>query len=207
MPFPASAQSKGGQVTAKVLREKAIREYHQEPNYCGHCGEAIEVKEGQKICEVRKKRFCTRSCAQRHNNKHRHLHREKKECATCAADMTNLLSKEKSRAHCPDCQGNFYAQKTKVRHKKVGKKQKRDSNFKEVGWHARYTLDSAGRPKQCTNCGYDVYVEAAHIKPVRNFTPTTTLSTINKLSNLAYLCKNCHWEYDHGHLQKKSFLK
>lgn len=50
-------------------------------------------------------------------------------------------------------------------------------------------------------CNYSLHVELAHIKTVSDFAVTSTLGEVNDPSNLLVLCRNCHWEYDHGYLK------
>ena len=50
----------------------------------------------------------------------------------------------------------------------------------------------------CMKCGYSKHIEIAHIKPIGSYPPETMISEINNVSNLVPLCRNCHWEFDHG---------
>lgn len=52
--------------------------------------------------------------------------------------------------------------------------------------------------KPCHNCGYDKHVELCHIKPIRDFLPTSKIKEVNSYDNLIQLCPNCHWEFDNG---------
>lgn len=56
----------------------------------------------------------------------------------------------------------------------------------------------SGRPKRCAVCGYDKFVEIAHIKAVSEFDESALISDINSIDNLIALCPNHHWEYDNG---------
>lgn len=47
-------------------------------------------------------------------------------------------------------------------------------------------------------CGYDKFVEIAHIKAVSEFDESALISDINSIDNLIALCPNHHWEYDNG---------
>ena len=58
----------------------------------------------------------------------------------------------------------------------------------------------SSRPKACAICHYDTHYEVCHIKPINGFLPTDFVGNVNKLSNLAALCPNHHWEFDHGRL-------
>jgi predicted restriction endonuclease len=54
-----------------------------------------------------------------------------------------------------------------------------------------------GNPWFCKVCGYDRHVDIAHVKQVSTFPDAAPLSVINAPDNLAALCPNHHWEYDH----------
>lgn len=55
----------------------------------------------------------------------------------------------------------------------------------------------------CQNCGYEKHVELCHIKPIKDFSLTTTLGEVNHPDNLLVLCPNCHWEFDNKVLSLK----
>jgi hypothetical protein len=57
---------------------------------------------------------------------------------------------------------------------------------------------------KCAVCGYDKYVDVAHIKSVSSFSEDTLIYEINDIKNLIGLCPNCHWEYDNGLLVLKN---
>lgn len=50
----------------------------------------------------------------------------------------------------------------------------------------------------CQVCGYSTHVELAHIKPITAFSRDTPIGIVNSPSNLLVLCRNHHWEFDHG---------
>ena len=50
----------------------------------------------------------------------------------------------------------------------------------------------------CEKCGYFLHVEVCHIKPINKFIASDKISDINHPDNLVVLCRNCHWEFDHG---------
>jgi 5-methylcytosine-specific restriction endonuclease McrA len=50
----------------------------------------------------------------------------------------------------------------------------------------------------CANCGYDKHVELCHIKPLSSFSEDQTVGEANARNNIIQLCRNCHWEFDHG---------
>ena len=64
--------------------------------------------------------------------------------------------------------------------------------------YARLFLDQAGIKRECKICGFDVHVEACHIKPLKDFSKDALLSEVNSLDNLVYLCPNHHYMFDKG---------
>jgi hypothetical protein len=56
-------------------------------------------------------------------------------------------------------------------------------------------------PYRCVRCGYDKHIHVCHKRPLASYPLDTPISVVNSLDNLAGLCPNCHWEFDHGLLQ------
>lgn len=59
----------------------------------------------------------------------------------------------------------------------------------------------------CQKCGYSLHVDLAHIKAVKEFEGSALMKDINDPDNILVLCKNCHWEFDHGHLKLEDIPK
>jgi predicted restriction endonuclease len=76
---------------------------------------------------------------------------------------------------------------------------KTTQKYDRIRHHARKIAKEAGLLSTCQICGYSLYVECAHKKSIESFDNNTLLIEINDIKNLAGLCKNHHWEYDHGH--------
>jgi predicted restriction endonuclease len=72
------------------------------------------------------------------------------------------------------------------------------SAFVKVRQHAKRKFKAFGMPYCCKVCGYDTYLELAHIKGIASFPDDTLLGEVNCMSNLAYLCPNHHKELDNG---------
>lgn len=72
--------------------------------------------------------------------------------------------------------------------------------WSEVRSHCRRV--NSFRQKACEICGYSNHVEYAHIKPLASFPKTTTLAEVNHPGNVSVLCRNHHWELDHGILKR-----
>jgi 5-methylcytosine-specific restriction endonuclease McrA len=53
----------------------------------------------------------------------------------------------------------------------------------------------------CPVCGYAIHVELCHKIPISKFPKTATLGEVNHPSNIIQLCRNHHWEFDHGILE------
>lgn len=62
------AQRLGGIANGGRLRSIAIAKYYLNPGKCKLCCKVIEVLGEQKIFEVKRKRFCSVSCATKFNN-------------------------------------------------------------------------------------------------------------------------------------------
>lgn len=64
--------------------------------------------------------------------------------------------------------------------------------------HAYLVFKQSGKSEVCACCGYDKYVEICHHQSVSSFPDDALIITINDISNLIPLCRNHHWEFDHG---------
>ena len=70
--------------------------------------------------------------------------------------------------------------------------------FNQVRKIAKEVLIRIGRLKSCAICGFDIRVDACHIKGIATFPPETLLGVVNDPSNLVYLCPNHHAMLDKG---------
>lgn len=52
----------------------------------------------------------------------------------------------------------------------------------------------------CMNCGYSKHTEMCHIIPIAEWSDEALVSEVNASENILCLCRNCHWELDHGML-------
>lgn len=66
---------------------------------------------------------------------------------------------------------------------------------------ARRSFEKCGKQRSCLKCGYSIHIEICHVKAVKDFPDTATISRINDPSNLIALCPTHHWEFDHGLLK------
>ena len=139
-------------------------------------------------------KFCGHSCAAKINNKSPKRKRIKSNyfCAACGTAVSY------SRKYCKalECQPNYvdWSDWTLSRFKSMRKYQ-RNSRIRQLS-RKQYMRSSS--PKRCAICDYDTHFEVCHIRGNSDLPDTALLSEINHVDNLVALCKNHHWEMDHG---------
>ena len=167
---------------------------------CDFCGKENRVKRCRIECPHY---FCSRSCAAKYNNKISPRKHRTKKCRTCD---TLIVS---GRSYCENCitdgkhiQGDRL-DPTKTLGYYMGTRN--DYNkYKRIREHANKV---ASRWEQkCYHCGYNKYVETCHIKAISDFPLTTPMGEINDPTNLILLCRNHHWEMDHGVLKIYNYI-
>lgn len=184
--------SLGGQAAAKIQRAAAIKRYLESPNICKQCGSTIVVRDGQKVGEVRRKHFCNGSCAAKFNNNHRVRKIVNRPTRFCKICLKEVVVGRASR--CLNCIGLEFGDRTK---KDVFSSRKNwQSARSSIRHHAALVWRKSGRELKCDVCGYNLYVEIAHVKSVSDFDEGTTIQRINSIENLRALCPNHHWEFD-----------
>lgn len=70
----------------------------------------------------------------------------------------------------------------------------RNSYVRTMGRALNKDLSRSG----CQVCGYSTHIEYAHIRPITDFPEDSLLSMVNHPDNMLILCRNHHWEFDHG---------
>lgn len=139
-------------------------------------------------------RFCTRRCAVTVNNK---VPKRKTKVHICACGNVQR------RRECRDC---VLQRRSRVRQALdartlqsfVEKNAKNHPSWKyaEVRSHCRST--NRHLAKRCQVCGYDKHVELAHVVALHLWPSSATLREVNHENNVLVLCRNHHWEFDHG---------
>jgi hypothetical protein len=147
------------------------------------------------ICKTKTKnpKFCSRSCAAKHNNKIPKRNLEGK-CECCKQKISS------TRKYCKSCFTLKFSAKDITLKEAIYTHTHKASAYSLVRSRARMT-EKMKNNKKCYNCGYDKHVEVCHINPISSFSEDTLLSVINHDQNLIALCPNCHWEFDHGLLK------
>lgn len=144
--------------------------------------------------ETNNPKFCSRSCAVSHNNRvpKRALQNQCKSCET------RILADRSFCAQCWADQGRDWATTTIADLKGDGNAVW--GSYRTIRALSRKWYQQAGRPMSCHVCGYDLHVDIAHVRDIKEFPLDTSVVVVNAQENLVALCKNHHWEFDHGHL-------
>ena len=165
------------------------------------------TKEFQKhTSEIKKhpRHFCSRSCAAKTNNKGKRRY-PPRNCKKCSNEYITT-KQHRSLTLCEDCKGICFTSEV-AKQTTLGEYKNRISvKGKHPSWataHVRgfnRSWNSNLTRMKCQCCTYSKHVELAHIKAVSEFDDTATLGEINHPNNLLVLCRNHHWEFDHGDL-------
>lgn len=141
--------------------------------------------------------FCTRSCSVKFNNAKTPKRKQEGFCKECGSTIRT------SQTYCKHCKIKLKYDPT------LFELQNTDSfkcnKFTCVRDRSRRIIHNLNI-KSCCLCGYNKHIEVSHIKPIRDFDLSTKVSVVNHITNLAPLCPNCHWEFDHG-LIDETFLR
>ena len=178
---------------------------------CSHCSIEFEKKNS----EVRKsktgKHYCSKSCSAKSNNLGRQRNPPvSRVCNNCQKEFYCATEGHKSKINCPDCtyERDIYREKTlREYHERSSVRGKHRS---WVNSHVRNFARSWNKELKscpCQKCGYDKHIEFCHIKAISDFDESTKLGEINSKHNILVLCRNCHWEFDHGMLSIEDIPK
>jgi hypothetical protein len=219
MLMKQSPQSKGGQIMAIRQREDALKRYYRSPRYCQNCGEMIRVGDNQRVGEVKKKRFCNRSCAAKFNRNRLDSGRipPTGKCELCQVKIEFKRQKVggyRRRKYCGRCYSVVKAKQMGadlyIAERTKGEVFQNSKNWQcarsMIRRHAYRAYFASGGEHKCLVCGYDKFVEVAHRKSVSDFNDDALISEINDIRNLVALCRNCHWEFHNGLLVIDNFV-
>ena len=125
--------SAGGRVMAIRQRQAALDAYYFDPNYCRYCKKVIEVPDGAKVGEIRKKQFCGHSCSASFNNKEKCRNTGGKNgslpvkyaCNSCGAVLN------KKRKYCDGCLHGIYS---KCRYAQINLEESVAQKLRDDGW-------------------------------------------------------------------------
>jgi len=164
---------------------------------CGGCGVVVPKKRTGTLNGVPTyTKYCSRSCAASVNNsKFPKRKKTGKVCIICFGPSQY----NKRCAPCRAKASEAYLDTTKAMLRGDGN-MNFNSRLPYIRSHAKSVYLKSNQSLVCKVCGYDVHVEIAHIKAIKDFSEESTIREINDLSNLVTLCRNHHWEFDNGHL-------
>lgn len=136
--------------------------------------------------------FCSRSCAASFNGKKYPKRSVEGVCKKCNIPIHAAAT------YCVLC-NPFVIDFTKLLYKDVVGKRIYQKNSAIRTWARRFYF-SFDKPDYCAYCSYSKHIDICHIKQISSYSPDTPVSEINDIDNLIGLCKNHHWEFDHGML-------
>jgi len=197
---------------------------------CKQCNKQFE-KSLSRI-EKTKNNFCSKSCSATWNNKHSNRSFGPKKtksyyCKVCNVSIKHGYTYCKTHKlnilhnYCLTCNTNIKPNnKHDANHETIyipiedktiaeveNLSNRRTNRFQAIRAHSRKTAKKAMLLNSCAICGYSKHVVACHIKEISSYNKHTLIGEVNKLSNLIGLCKNHHWEMDHGLLSDKDKIK
>ena len=114
----------------------------------------------------------------------------------CTKCNQSLPLEIRRRILCSDCAK--YKDWSKVTIKELKDRHKTSDFHSQIRQLSRKEYFQSDRPKCCSLCGYSKYIEVCHIKAIKDFPEECVITEVNHENNLVALCRNCHWEYDHG---------
>lgn len=176
-------------------REQSLKLYYENPNHCKECGKVIEVLDNQRVADVRKKQFCSHSCAASYNNRGRIKHDENKICPRCGKP------KHKDSEMCRSCWEELNGIGNKTLGYYTSGQKYLSSKCQEIRTNARRVLESSEREKVCQYCHnheFDAILEVHHLKGILEFDEDTLIKEINNENNLVWLCPNHHIMLEKG---------
>lgn len=161
---------------------------------CTNCG-----------CQTTNPKFCSRSCSAVYTN----VHFPKKQASVKKTCLFKDCSESWLIRDNPNRYCSKHSREERNKNQTIGDYK---TELRAAGLHPSWgnsvlrqkcRAANAFRPQVCQVCGYKRHVEHCHIKPVSSFPPEALLSDINAPSNVYILCRNHHWEFDHGKLEEK----
>lgn len=159
------------------------------PKPCSRCGKS-----------TKNNKYCSRTCAAIVNNsvnpKRKKSSPPLRICSNCGKLPTRSIN-----GRCRSCyiwsKIEEYSKKqireftsTFARHK-----------YQKIRLHAHRVAKFLGIETKCHACQYTRHTELCHIKAIKDFPKTATLSEVNSKENLVYLCPTHHWELENGFLE------
>lgn len=194
-------QSAGGKATAIISRKRALDNYYANPSICKNCNQIILVKDHERCRDAKNRIFCSKSCFATYNK----LKQPKADdfCVCGSKKTRKALTCRKCRKY-PKRKSVLLDQ---LKGNLISKSQYWIQWRNKITHHARKTYIDSKYSTECAICGYSLHTEICHIQSVSDFSKDAQVSEINHIENLIPLCKNHHWEFDHGFIPLEDILE
>jgi hypothetical protein len=172
----------------------------KETKICPKCNKEFSQKDNQQNRDYLKQIYCSQRCAVQSLPKKQ----PQGKCYDCQAPIRSGWKR------CTTCHSKLYPDPRPLTLKEIKDRYTTLGDKYGVNWrrvisaYAKRILDI---PSSCQVCNYEKHVQICHIKSKTSFPDTATIGEINSPDNVVFLCPNCHWELDHGLLERDSFLK
>lgn len=170
-----------------ALVERRRREWEANPNQCLGCNEPIPYRVGWKLTRMRRQKFCSRPCLQRHRNEIYGRERPEGLCEWCGSPISGY------RKFCGDT---------------CKKAARRERGYRPYRHHKSRMKKKGVEYKggKCQECGYNRSLRALHF---HHLDPAEKDFNIGEskagwetlqpeLDKCALLCANCHAEVHDG---------
>lgn len=153
---------------------------------CEYCNKEFKRKE-YKLAKYH--HYCSSECFYKHTNL------EKPLCILCKKNRVSRINGKK----CSECSKAKYDvwNMTLAECTYIGGPSGVEAKYARIREAARRFYKEQCK-LGCQNCKYSKHVEVCHIKSISSYDPNTLVSEINDSKNIFILCRNCHWEFDHG---------
>jgi len=171
----------------------------------------MALKEGQRVCDMLRNRFCNKSCAAVFNNLGRDENKARYHCKWCGRLSKGWYCNKK-------CKDKFYIRQNKPPKPKrkyladftkaevFAKNKTYASARSTIQSHARNHYKKNASLDMCIHCGYTIGIDVCHIRDVCDFPDTAYIREINALENMTALCKRHHHEFDNHLLALEEIL-
>jgi hypothetical protein len=205
-----ATKSNRERITEEAIQRKD--KYNSEPNKCLCCSSPILAKCHKKLYDIKLKKFCSRSCSARYNNK---IFPKR---SIFLGDGTYKLKGKCACGDKKDYKANYCQKCLVIKNHEVSLKRPiRDMiclgnariKYGQIRTWANRILEREGIEKTCSICRnkeFDPVVEAAHIQSISTFSEDALMGEVNSLDNLIYLCPSHHKLFDKGFIEKEKIV-
>lgn len=161
----------GAAASKRVQQEKAERRWDEASLRCLHCNKPIDRIPGVQVAIQMKRKYCNQTCS-----------------AEARWDRYYKATGKTKPVHAPAVSEAPFKSKGEITRQML-------RHLSKKVYYSKHPSNS------CEICGYDkTKLEVAHIRSISSFPDSALSIEINQYSNLIGLCRNCHFEFDSGHI-------